>query len=380
MKRGLPCTVLGFLVAGLVASCSSSVASGTPASPSDGGADALLGVPAPDAPSPVDASREDASREDAPSFFDRGAEPHPDADARDAPTRDAPTSPVDARDARPDSGVPVPPPGPAVCSGATCAPGEVCCYATGRCHDPGSPEACAVPPRTADPRACASNAHCAAGEYCEFEAGPGRCIGIGTCQARRGPELCGGFGAGVCGCDGRTWPTPCAASLAGVRVAAMVPCGTRLYPDPNFRQLCDPAAGCRAGWTCDPGLRECLPARFVVACGTNAECPAGQACCQHAGVCLGAADAELCRPLPQDATLPCRTDADCEPLASPFGSGRSEFYCAGPGCAGPGGCVRRARGCPGELMPVCGCDRRAYTSPCTAGAEGVRIAHAGTCP
>jgi hypothetical protein len=66
---------------------------------------------------------------------------------------------------------------------------------------------------------------CPAGFYCEKP--QGQCLetldGVGTCQPR--PTVCAEGAAPVCGCDGRTYETPCAAAQAGVSIVAGGECG-----------------------------------------------------------------------------------------------------------------------------------------------------------
>jgi len=71
----------------------------------------------------------------------------------------------------------------------------------------------------------------------------------------------------------------------------------------------------------------------------------------------------------------CQTNTDCSP----------EKYCYWPAfrCEGPGACRDRPGcscpfvGCP--ISEVCGCDGRTYLRDCDAGAEGVNVAHLGSC-
>jgi hypothetical protein len=75
--------------------------------------------------------------------------------------------------------------------------------------------------------ACGAHAACAAGDYCLLP--PGGCEredAAGTCRER--PADCSRAAARpVCGCDGATWPSECAAAAAGVSVARSGPCPPR---------------------------------------------------------------------------------------------------------------------------------------------------------
>ena len=308
---------------------------------------------------------------------------------RDAGALDAwdPWTRPDAAVERTDAGIPGPPPMRAVCGGHACNEGEVCCLATSECFDPADRSVCAVSPDEPDPRACASNLDCDEGELCEHddiftadeEDRPPICSGaIGVCVMMRRPMKCGGYGEGVCGCDGRTYADPCAASRAGVRVIRYTPCGTPVTGS-STRYLCsDASPHCPPGWSCDVAAGECSPNDAVIACGIDAQCPEGERCCGILGVCVDVACPDCCRVPPDGTVYPCDDDGDCGFLGSDFGT--NPFYCGGPGCGPAGGCVyRMSGGCGGELAPVCGCNGTSYTNPCWAAVEGVRIAHEGMC-
>jgi hypothetical protein len=280
-----------------------------------------------------------------------------------------------------DGGILEPPPGFEVCGTSICGTGEICCTATGACFDPADPTACTVPPEESAPGACASNRDCAAGELCEFENifeehedAPPTCVGgIGRCVMQRSPDKCGGFGDGVCGCDGRTYRDPCAASRVGVRVIRMVPCGTPVMAPGHYD--CDAEhLICPEHATCDVAAGQCVFSGLVNACGIDEQCPDGQSCCGITGLCVESDCPDCCRVPPPGTYLPCRDAADCEDV---FGS--SSVYCGGPGCDAPGGCMFRMGGCGGVLAAVCGCDGVSYSNACWASADGIRIAHDGMC-
>lgn len=67
-----------------------------------------------------------------------------------------------------------------------------------------------------------TGAECDPGSYCDYEDGSG-CMGAGFCKSFS-PESCVGVPAEVCGCDGTTYPSACAAYGAGTDVASSGPC------------------------------------------------------------------------------------------------------------------------------------------------------------
>jgi hypothetical protein len=121
--------------------------------------------------------------------------------------------------------------GGTACGDTTCAPGERCCPGCtpeeAVCVSEG--ELCpSGPPCELDaglPRACGARLGdtCAADEFCDFESfGCDWADATGTCRPR--PEECTTELFPVCGCDGVTYPNPCAAQMAGTDVASEGPC------------------------------------------------------------------------------------------------------------------------------------------------------------
>ena len=72
------------------------------------------------------------------------------------------------------------------------------------------------PPETPLKAACSDNSECGDSQYCMT--GPGACDAAGRCEPRT--EMCTMDYRPVCGCDGQTYSNACAASTAGVSVAA----------------------------------------------------------------------------------------------------------------------------------------------------------------
>jgi hypothetical protein len=259
------------------------------------------------------------------------------------------------------SGGRIDPPGPPLCGGRECAPGQACCMTTGQCFDPASdPAACAAPSPDGDPQGrkpCASNAHCEANEFC-MNAGSAICQSSGHCQPIGNCGYCAGEPGQcrVCGCDGNTYPDVQTACRAGARVLP--------YHGGGCGEAIDYGGGAAGNGTVPP-LR-------VTPCGTDANCPSGQRCCAITALCYPPEEPGRCVPPPPGTRFPCTADDQCFP--------GSEF-CSGEGCSGPGGCVERNReDCGVTLEPVCGCDGTTYTSAACASMRGVRVASQGACP
>ena len=262
---------------------------------------------------------------------------------------------------------------PVVCSGHTCANGEVCCQTTGACVAPGSP-ACPNPP-TNDRnglKSCGSNADCTSAEYCVpdgFElnsSGPQmpRCIGFsGHCQPLANCAYCGGAPGAckVCGCDGVTYDSPQAACVAGVSTGS-VSLGACGEPNPRA-SLFDGGA-------------------FTISCGRHEQCRVNAQCCFLTGRCFDASEPWRCALQPNNSILNCGAHAECNE-ASGGGSGQDDTrLCQADACGGPGLCSTRwpPSSCGGEMHSVCGCDGITYVNECWARSAGARVAHEGVCP
>ena len=258
---------------------------------------------------------------------------------------------------------PIEPPGPPLCGGRECAPGQACCMTTSQCFDAASdPAACALPPPDNDSQGrkpCASNAHCAANEFCMNE-GSALCQSSGHCQPIDNCGFCGGGGGPecrVCGCDGNTYPDVQTACRAGARALPYHGgCGETI-------DVGGGGGGGRGGNV--PPLR-------LTPCGADSHCPSGQFCCAITAVCYPADDPNRCVPPPPGTRFPCTADDQCY---------QGSEYCKGEGCSGPGGCapLGSQENCGVTLEPVCGCDRVTYTSAACAASRGIRVAATGEC-
>jgi hypothetical protein len=246
---------------------------------------------------------------------------------------------------------------------------------TGRCLADGkgncSWEIRACP--AAQPCGATGEGACPATQYCAQ--GVGECLRygfLGECHVR--PVDCDEALDPVCGCDGATYASACAAAKAGVAVAAngacdQKPCGGigGLRCPPTM--FCDfPLAMCRAVdalGTCAYGGGVC-PMVWAPVCGCDgATYP--NACSAHAAAVsvqyLGICKGTLC-----SATAPCAEGTYCK---------YDEGSCGDAGTFG--GCAELPALCPLALDYVCGCDGKSYPSGCAAAQAGTSVAHQGAC-
>lgn len=64
---------------------------------------------------------------------------------------------------------------------------------------------------------------------------------------------------------------------------------------------------------------------------------------------------------------------------SPVCSTWTEFCNVGSACGHAGFCATRPTICPTLYAPVCGCDKKTYSSACVAARNGVSVEHQGPC-
>jgi hypothetical protein len=224
------------------------------------------------------------------------------------------------------------------CGGRDCGPGELCCFLDGACFDPAL-DTCGEEPPAAG--VCFSNADCAEDEFCFNERG--LCLAPGTCLARDA-HGCGGEQE-TCGCDGRTYESPCAAERAGVRATRYLgACGSTGFE----------------------------PSLHPPTCGSDADC-SGTSCCLITGLCLPADCPDCCFDTTEfEGRWPCGNDAYCHRFDP-------STFCNGPACEGPGTCLSAPSSCDGTLDPICGCDGLTYTNASCATRARVRPDHPGEC-
>jgi hypothetical protein len=262
---------------------------------------------------------------------------------------------------------------PRQCGPVVCGEGMVCCNAscgiciapggscTGeRCIDAGAPrvDAAGVDAAGIDAAgidaggtdggntACTAASECATGTYCHRPSG--MCTAAGICEAT--PAMCTEECPGVCGCDGVTYCSECAAGLAGASVASMGSCAPRDCEPPDARAegICRTTLG------------------FV---WTGGECAELTGCtCTGRGCADLYPDQRLC----EDAYA-----ARCRPPRFMCGlrSCLDTEYCSDRGCTrGPLAlCRTEPAMCTMEYRPEVGCNDVRYRNACWANRDGVDV-------
>jgi hypothetical protein len=183
----------------------------------------------------------------------------------------------------------------------------------------------------------------------------------------------------VCGCDGRTYPNPCEALVAGVAVDHFGECEVHYCGgnSPNY------PPGCREGFFCQSPAGQCfysgdaagICVPIPIVCPDIYDPVCG---------CDGTTYGNACEAAMAKASIAHEGDCDASHCglggeACPDGA----FCATPPGMCGQertlGVCAPKPSLCTQDWMPVCGCDGRTYSNGCTAAMAGVSVNYPGMC-
>ncbi len=211
--------------------------------------------------------------------------------------------------------------------------------------------------------------------YCHFDntvCGSGDALG--TCDPV--PSSCSGEAPlTVCGCDGNTYASRCAAEEAGTSVQAVgaCPCGGAS------------AAACAQGTYCQLPTGACTlpsPAGTCATVPTSCSAASSPVCgCDGHSYDSACAAAKAQVSVFAAGRCPCGGPGGVACAATEFCSYYSSATtgaCLTPGALGV--CEPKPASCPSVVSPVCGCDGNTYENPCLAALAGTSAALLTACP
>lgn len=222
------------------------------------------------------------------------------------------------------------------CALVDCRPGTRCCEGLRACILDTEP--CGDPPRDG-------------GAAMDVEPSL-RCTVSADCGPRR--ECV--YPTNQCVRDGR-----CSPQIACLRPETFCSCARETY------QGCRPDRPTIALGAC-PGATDAGAPDTGTSFCAMVRCVAGARCCEALRACIP--NEQACPGDPADAGVTrCRQNGECDRAS----------YCMTATCGGAGVCAQRPTVCTRELNPVCGCDGRTYSNPCSAASQGVSVASRGEC-
>ncbi len=226
---------------------------------------------------------------------------------------------------------------------------------------------------------------CAEGSFCLLPADAACEEGArGECVPR--PTRCDEDDSPVCGCDGETYESACAAHAEGISIVAAGSCAPMPQPigeacggrglgpcvEGSFCNFAPESICGRgdAGGICTARPDRCEPSDAPV-CGCDGVTYASACAAARAGVSVerdGRCEVERCQPREPNA---CGEEAFCNVAI--------ERRCGEEEDAASAECAARPERCLERFEPVCGCDGENYDSECQAQAAGTSAGWYGTC-